>query len=154
MESCSTSGATNDMSLILKLLIVLMGRLNPLLCSTSLAPVLPSICFRLLLLRTCSSTLRWLSRRPSRLDAWLQHLAMFSVCNQSQRHCRLRLSDHCAAHLNLPYILVTHQTTNVSVGGGAQSRVFCGVRLAHLNLPSLPCHSFTAFFVSVLSSVK
>ena len=80
MESCSTSGATNDMSLILKLLIVLMERLNPFLCFTSLSPVLPSISFRLLLLRTCPSTLRWLSRRPSRLDAWQQHLAMFSVC--------------------------------------------------------------------------
>ena len=80
MESCFTSGATNDMSLILKLLIILMERLNPFLCSTSLSPVLPSISFRLLLLRTCPSTLRWLSRRPSRLDAWQQHLAMFSVC--------------------------------------------------------------------------
>ena len=80
MESCFTSGATNDMSSILKLPIILMERLNPFLCFTSLSPVLPSISFRLLLLRTCPSTLRWLSRRPSRLDAWQQHLAMFSVC--------------------------------------------------------------------------
>ena len=80
MESCFTSGVTNDIPLILKLLIVLMERLNPFLCSTFLSPVLPSLSFRLLLLRTCPSTLRWLSRRPSRLDAWQQHLAMFSVC--------------------------------------------------------------------------